>query len=130
MWQGRFPGTIAGSTDSSGARQVVIDWETHLAHRVIWKLVTGEDPSLEIDHKNRDPGDNRWENLRLANRRQQMWNKGSRKDNLSGRAGIQLRGKRYGVRLGSRRLGSFATLEEALGSSICGGQGAIWRIFL
>ena len=34
-----------------------------LAHRVIWKLMTGEEPKGVIDHINNNPSDNRWENL-------------------------------------------------------------------
>lgn len=118
MWQNRFPGTLAGKLDSSGARQVVINHQAHLAHRIIWKFMTGDDPNGEIDHINRISGDNRWANLRLADRVTQGWNKGARKDSLIGKRGVQLRNGRYGVRVRIdgkvRRLGSFATLEEAI----------------
>ena len=37
------------------------------AHRLIWMMMTGEDPGeLFIDHINQDKRDNRWSNLRLA----------------------------------------------------------------
>jgi HNH endonuclease len=117
MWQSRFPGTIAGSVDSHGARQVEINAETHLVHRVIWKWMTGEDPPSTIDHRDRNPSNNRWANLRSASYIQQGWNKEARKDSLSGRRGVQLRNGRWGVRVRIdgkvKRLGSFATLEEA-----------------
>jgi hypothetical protein len=45
---------------------VSVDGVQYPAHRIIWKWMTGEDPVETIDHINRDPFDNRWENLRLA----------------------------------------------------------------
>ena len=44
--------------------------------RVIWFLVTGEDPGdLCIDHINGDRNDNRFENLRLVTHQQNTWNR-------------------------------------------------------
>jgi hypothetical protein len=47
-----------------------------VAHRLIWKIVTGDDPGqLEVDHINRIRDDNKWENLRLVDRYVQMHNR-------------------------------------------------------
>ena len=47
-----------------------------LAHRVAWRLMTGEDPGhLYVDHINGDRADNRWENLRLVTPQQNAWNR-------------------------------------------------------
>ena len=46
------------------------------AHRIVWYLNTGEDPGTsEIDHKDRNESNNTFENLRLANRAQQVANR-------------------------------------------------------
>lgn len=42
----------------------------YVAHRIIWKLVTGEEPPLLIDHKDRNPKNNRWNNFRAATKGQ------------------------------------------------------------
>jgi hypothetical protein len=47
--------------------------KVHLNHRLIWQIVTGEVP-IEIDHINGIKDDNRWCNLRLATRSQNMMN--------------------------------------------------------
>ena len=44
---------------------VYVDFETYKAHRVIWRMMTGEDPGdLMIDHKDRDTLNNKWNNLK------------------------------------------------------------------
>ena len=58
-------GTVAGNTTNRFV-QVMLDRKAYLAHRLIWKWMTGDDPPEQIDHVNRDPHDNRWENFRLA----------------------------------------------------------------
>lgn len=46
------------------------------ASKVAWFLMTGSWPTdLEIDHINRDPMDNRWENLRLVTRSENLKNR-------------------------------------------------------
>jgi len=46
-----------------------------LAHRVIWKMVTGFDPSSEVDHLDQDKSNNRFFNLRVVSRRQKAINR-------------------------------------------------------
>ena len=50
----------------TGYVQLMLERRSFLAHRLIWKWMTGDDPPSQIDHINRVPSDNRWENLRLA----------------------------------------------------------------
>ena len=47
-----------------------------LAHRVAWRLGTGEDPGKKyVDHVNGDRSDNRLCNLRLVTPQQNAWNR-------------------------------------------------------
>jgi hypothetical protein len=87
-------------------------------HRIIWKMMTGDDPSDTVDHKNNDPRDNRWSNLRIANETQQKWNRGLQSNNKSGYRGVSLHmNGRYQARINDGRtykhLGLFDTPKEA-----------------
>tara|TARA_R110002126_G_scaffold254627_1_gene397731 strand:- start:513 stop:875 length:363 start_codon:yes stop_codon:yes gene_type:complete len=59
---------IRAVAHGDGYLQVRISGVNYNLHRVIYKIMTGVTPSVEIDHLNHDPLDNRWENLRLASR--------------------------------------------------------------
>jgi hypothetical protein len=91
------------------------------AHRLIWKLVTGKDPGEhEIDHINRDRIDNRWNNLRLVDRYEQMANRGKLCTNSSGLKGVYTTSKgtkpyKSSIMRNGRVtfLGYFSTAEEA-----------------
>lgn len=108
-------GDFAGATDTYGYRQIKIKGRSYLAHRLAWLYMTGEMPSDEIDHINADRRDNRWSNLRQADRSMNNQNRNY------GRAlpcGVyQNRGGRFISRLTKDRqrvhLGMFDTPEEA-----------------
>lgn len=69
----RFAGALAGTAGANGYIYVSIDAKKYLAHRVIWKMVYGEEVE-EIDHKDRDRKNNRPKNLRAATRTQNRAN--------------------------------------------------------
>lgn len=53
-----------------------VDGVQYAAHRVIWLWVTGIDPaSYTIDHVDRNPFNNKWSNLRLADAHLQAANR-------------------------------------------------------
>lgn len=88
------------------------------AHRLIWCLVTGEDPGdLEIDHIDRNPVNNSWHNLRLASSYQQALNRRVRSDSTTALRGVLKTGVKFQAKIqrdGMRRhLGTFETKEEA-----------------
>lgn len=119
-WNARFAGKRAGTVGRSGRRQVYWNGGTHLEHRVIWRLVTGEWPKAEIDHINGVCGDNRWENLREVSHAENMRNQKQRTDNTSGRVGVCFDRERrlwaawVGLRGRAKFLGRFATKGEAV----------------
>ena len=67
-------GDIAGSVHIKGHRYIGVDRGLYFAHRLAWLYMTGQWPLDQIDHKNTLPDDNRWENLRLATRSQNIAN--------------------------------------------------------
>lgn len=73
-FNGRDAGRRAGYNQGDGSRGVRVQGVNLAEHRVIWKLVTGEDPVCEIDHVNGQNSDNRWVNLREAGRAQNLMN--------------------------------------------------------
>jgi hypothetical protein len=91
------------------------------AHRLAILYMTGEMPllPLTVDHINGDRADNRFNNLRVADYRQQSWNSPVHHHNKSGLKGAWLC-KQTGrwmsmLQDGSRRvwIGRFDTAEEA-----------------
>lgn len=95
---------------------VTVENVQYPAHRLVWKLITGDEPALSIDHINQDPFDNRWCNLRLADDYLQANNRTYSSDTpgvnfhkASGKwaARIQRNGKRV-------HLGLFDTKEAAI----------------
>ena len=60
------------------------------AHRIIWTLVRGPVPTGYIpDHKDGDPWNNKWGNLRLATTCQNLYNSKRNTRNTSGIKGIR-----------------------------------------
>lgn len=68
-------------------RHVTFKKRRYLAHRLAWFYMTGEWPR-GIDHRDHDDGNNKWDNLRLADQSQNLANARRRKDNTSGHRGV------------------------------------------
>lgn len=119
--RGRFPaGTVAGYSDRENYIIIMIDYVRYRAHRLTWFLFHGEMPSQQIDHIDRNPRNNRIENLREASPTENGQNKvRARSDSTSKLIGVSLdkrRGEwRARITVGRREhhLGYFATKEEA-----------------
>lgn len=63
-WNSRLAGKPAlGAKQGQGYRHGNVASQWVLSHRVIWKMVTGDEPD-QIDHIDGDRSNNRWENLR------------------------------------------------------------------
>lgn len=118
VWNSRFAGKRAFTAAFTGYPCGQLLSCFHFAHRVIWKLVHGEEPDT-IDHINGDRSDNRLSNIRSVSHRQNMQNVPRKSNNTTGVVGVSIRGDtgRYTarIRVGERylSLGCFDTLEEA-----------------
>lgn len=64
-WNSLWAGKPCGHSTPRGYIQVGIGHKSYLAHRLIWKLVHGEEP-VEVDHIDGDTTNNRLSNLRNA----------------------------------------------------------------
>jgi len=81
-------GKIAGTVGAKGYLIIGIGKVYYLAHRIIWKMKTGVDPTDIIDHEDTVRLNNRWLNLRDAANGPNIQNSKIRKDNKSGVKGV------------------------------------------
>jgi len=93
-FNGRYAGKKAGSVSRNGYLKIGIDGVSYLAHRLIYKMKKGVDPSGEIDHRDTDRLNNKWSNLRLSTSSQNQHNASIRKDNKTGFKGVHFDKKR------------------------------------
>lgn len=110
---GQFRGKIAGSADEFGYWYIAVDGTKYAAHRLAWFYVTGTWPAHGIDHKNRCPGDNRFENLREADQSHNNMNCKVRKTSRAKMKGVKIAGRKFQARIRQSYLGTFDTAEEA-----------------
>jgi hypothetical protein len=111
---GRYgAGSEAGSVGGAGYKAFCFKGSKYYVHRAAWYMVTGTDPlEKDIDHKDNDRTNNRFNNLRIATRKQNCGNrKGVKGYTFSKKeqmyvAQICIDYKHY-------RLGRFKTKEEA-----------------
>lgn len=80
-------GQIAQRITSKGYVQIYLYGHCYLAHRLAWLVMTGSWPEEEIDHRDGDPMNNKWRNLRPASEGQQRQNIRAR-GNKSGYTGV------------------------------------------
>lgn len=113
----RYAGKEAFTTLERGYRQGRIDGTLYYAHRIIWRMVTGESPQ-DIDHINGNRADNRWANLRNVSRQINMQNRRLLARNKTGHHGVNQTAwgwQSYAFRDGQKIcLGSFKTKPEAI----------------
>lgn len=81
----RIAGKAAGTITPFGYRSINLNGSNYLCHRLAWLIITGDWPENEIDHKDGDPLNNSWSNLRAATKSQNMANsKGYGKSGFKG----------------------------------------------
>lgn len=115
IWLANFAGKIAGSHSDRYVR-VGIDGRHLYGHRIIWAMQTGAWPNDEIDHRERDKLNNRWEMLRPATHQQNGFNHPGWKGRDLPKGVTRCR-KRFAAAISVDRrrlhLGVFDTPEEA-----------------
>jgi hypothetical protein len=111
-------GDIAGTLDRDGYRKIALRGRQYRAHQLAWLYMTGKWCPAVIDHRDGNPANNRWSNLRRATVSQNNANRRVHRNNKCGFKGvvrnhigrwcaaIYKNGRRY-------HLGSFATPEAA-----------------
>ncbi len=92
FWNTRCANKIAGSINHRGYLEL---WTTidnirrsYLIHRLIWKLIKGEEPGELIDHIDNNKLNNKIENLRVCTHLENHHNTKKRVTNTSGYKGV------------------------------------------
>lgn len=82
-------GSVAGSRKASGYWYIGFGGHQLLAHRLVWRISTGSDPGpMEIDHRDGNPSNNAWVNLRLASHAQNTRNRPANRQGTSKYCGV------------------------------------------
>lgn len=120
VWNRRYPGTPAGIIyPRHGYLVITINNQHYLAHRLAWKMMTGNDPEF-VDHINHDRADNRFENLRDVDFSGNASNRKRRVNNKSGVTGVYREGQtklwRAVIQLNGAdiKLGRFKSFSDAV----------------
>lgn len=97
---------------------IVIRWryKLYLAHHLVWAYHTGSWPENILDHIDRDPSNNRFENLREVTHSQNHVNTYAPINNTSGVKGVDWhkRTGKWRARVAKQHLGLFSTKEAAI----------------
>ncbi len=111
-------GQQAGSVGPRGYRTITLDRKVYREHRLAWLYVHGVWPTV-LDHINRNPVDNRIENLREVTHSQNQQNRAQDPRNKSGARGViwAKHAKKWRAQIRVDRksiyLGYFDTVEDA-----------------
>lgn len=111
------PGDRAGAKDA-GYWRIKVDGKSYKASRLACFYMTGEWPPGDVDHKNLDRGDDRWENIRPATRSQNRANTRPEVRNTSGYKGVSFSKQHKKWRVNLKKdgrtifIGLFSTKEE------------------
>jgi hypothetical protein len=110
--RGKEVGDLVGSPCSRGYRQVAVLGRKHLVHRIIYFMLTAEEPPC-VDHIDGNPSNNSENNLRAATKSENCFNKKHHK----GKGYRRYRNGKFEVYASEgnkyKSLGYFNTEEEA-----------------
>ena len=119
------PGDVAGCTKGgTGYRVIRICGRLFRAHRLAFLYMTGAFPKVHVDHRDGDPSNNKWKNLREVTRSQNMSNSRAPVDSRSGMKGVSWHkaARKWCARCGRHYLGLF---EDQTTAMIAANFGAI-----
>ena len=108
-------GCIAGTPPSRkrSGLTIKIGGKQYGVHRIIWRWMTGDDPDVfVVDHKDRNPANNSWNNLRLTDDTGNAANRTNRSDRDLPKGVYRNRGKFRAMCKGIH-WGTFTTAEAA-----------------
>lgn len=113
-------GEVAGCQSGYGYWSIGVETVRTSRHRLAWLYMTGELPirGVDIDHVDGNRCNDKWDNLRLATRSQNMQNlKRAHSDSGTGFLGVERKRGKFAARIALRgkryNLGVFDTPEEA-----------------
>lgn len=106
----RYVGMLAGNIASDGYRKVRIDGQLYIASHLACLWMLGRWPYEEMDHKDRNRSNDKWDNLREATSSENKYNRGD-----SSLRGVYRSGTKWWAGVGrSGYLGMFNSLEAAI----------------
>lgn len=117
-----------GTIGKQGYLKVGINRVYFVVHRIIWKMITGNEPAEFIDHIDGDRLNNRFENLREATNGQNRWNSRLPKNNSSGFKGVcwdeshQSWAAYINAGEGHKRLGRFKDINDAISARVAAAE--------
>lgn len=118
-WHRSRPGDKVGRSLNVGYYRITIDGKHYYLHQLAFLFMEDRIPTHDIDHKNGDKIDNRWDNLRVAGKQGNQANSPMKSTNTSGFKGVSFcattKRWRASIRHNGREinLGRYNTKEEA-----------------
>jgi len=109
------PGRVAGGVNKAlGYLSIGIAGKRYYAHRLAWFYMTEQWPDM-VDHRDGDGLNNKWENLRLATKRENALNAKKSIQNISGYKGVSWHAKsrKWQSHCGPLYIGLFDSQEDA-----------------
>jgi len=110
-------GDALGHPDKDGHLRAKVDGRSYYIHRLAFLYMNGDWPAAQIDHRDCNPANNAWENLRPATQSENQRNQSVAKNNQLGVKGVRRFRDKYRAAITvngkTQHLGTYATAEVA-----------------